>query len=339
MLRLSIIGCGLIGEKRARALQSALLTDKAKLVSVYDVNSDKAAKLASTFGCEAETQMEALAARQDTDAVIVCTTNNAMAPATLLCLQNGKHVFAEKPAGRNTDELRGMRRAALEMNRVLSVGFNHRFHPALQKAKKLLDSDAAGPLMYIRARYGHGARVGYEKEWRGNPELSGGGELLDQGVHLIDLSRWYCGSLNLAFGRVETFFWEMPVEDNGFLLLQSPEGKARAFLHASCTEWKNLFDFEIFGRTGKLQISGLGRSYGEEQLTFYKMKPEMGPPDKELWNYPGEDTSWELELDAFVQTVAGKAHPDLATIQDAIEAVSIVEAAYAASRPLRGPHL
>ena len=101
--------------------------------------------------------------------------------------------------------------------------------------------------MFIRARYGHGGRVGYDKEWRAQPELSGGGEFIDQGVHLIDLARWFLGDFNEMQGFAHTYFWNMPVDDNGFLLLKTPK-KQVAFLHASCTEWKNLFSFEIYGK-------------------------------------------------------------------------------------------
>src|SRR5947209_5291111 len=133
--------------------------------------------------------------------------------------------------------------------------------------------------MYLRARYGHGGRVGYDREWRADPLIAGGGELIDQGVHLIDLSRWYLGAeFARVEGQVSTFFWKMPVDDNAFLTLTTEEGRI-AHLHASCTEWKNLFSFEIYARDAKLHLEGLGGSYGVERLSFYRMRPEMGPPD------------------------------------------------------------
>ncbi len=128
---------------------------------------------------------------------------------------------------------------------------------------------AVGELMYIRGRYGHGGRLGYAQEWRAQPEVSGGGELLDQGTHVIDLARWFLGDFSDVFGHVGTYFWDMPVEDNAFILMRSADAKV-AWLHVSWSEWKNLFCFEIFGKSGKLQIDGLGGSYGTEVLTFYK---------------------------------------------------------------------
>jgi predicted dehydrogenase len=259
--------------------------------------------------------------------VIIATSNDAISPCSVAALENHKHVLLEKPAGRHPADIVPQIEAAKKSGKILRVGFNHRFHPALLKAKQMVEAGAVGPLMYIRARYGHGGRIGYDKEWRADPKISGGGELLDQGVHLVDLCRWIGGDFRVEFGRVETFFWDMPVEDNGFMLLRSPDGKRSAFLHASCTEWKNLFDFEIFGLTGKLQIWGLGRSYGVEELRYFKMKPEMGPPEIETWSYPGEDISWQAEFDDFLGAIAGKPGEG-ALIDDALAAVEIVHDVY-----------
>ena len=131
--------------------------------------------------------------------------------------------------------------------------------------------------MFIRARYGHGGRVGYEREWRAQREVSGGGELIDQGIHLIDLTRFLAGDVDLAFGELRTTFWDMDVEDNAFLALR-PHAGGFAWLHASWTEWKNLFSLEIMLERAKIEIAGLGGSYGPETLTLFEMLPEMGPP-------------------------------------------------------------
>ena len=130
------------------------------------------------------------------------------------------------------------------------VGFNHRYHPALLKAKELVNAGELGELMFVRGRYGHGGRIGYDREWRANPELSGGGELIDQGVHMIDLSRWFLGDFSEIQGYAHTYFWDMPVDDNGFMILRTAKNQT-AFLHVSCTEWKNLFSLEIYGRNAK----------------------------------------------------------------------------------------
>jgi len=206
------------------------------------------------------------------------------------------------------------------------VGFNHRRHLAFIKAREIFGSGVMGELMFIRARYGHGGRVGYDKEWRANPKLSGGGELIDQGIHLIDLAGWFLGGFKKIDGHAATFFWNMPVDDNAFLDLRTTNGQT-AWLHVSCTEWKNLFSFEIYGRHTKLHIEGLGGSYGVEKLYHYQMKPEMGPPDTKLYEFPGPDESWRIEVTEFEKDVQLKRKPD-AGLAEARAALQIVEEIY-----------
>jgi predicted dehydrogenase len=296
-------------------------------VAVADVDRARARALAAqTPGCSAEDDWQTLVARNDVDLVIVSTTNDALALITLTAVRHGKHLLVEKPAARNAAELLPVVEAARAANVIVKVGFNHRFHPAFQKARAMFDAGAIGPLLCIRARYGHGGRVGYEREWRADPRLSGGGELLDQGVHLIDLARWFAGEFTQVTGHVGTFFWDMPVEDNGFLALQTASGQL-AWLHASCTEWKNLFSFEIFGRHGKLQIDGLGGSYGVERLTFYRMLPRMGPPETTSWEFPGEDESWQLEFAHLRDCIRHGRQPE-GNLEDALAALEVVRAVY-----------
>jgi predicted dehydrogenase len=189
-----------------------------------------------------------------------------------------------------------------------------------------VESGALGELMYVRGRYGHGGRTGYDKEWRANPALSGGGELIDQGVHLIDLARWFLGDFVDVYGFVHSYYWQIPVEDNSFMLLKTAQRQV-ALLHASWTEWKNLFSFEVFGRRGKLGIAGLGGSYGTERLAFYRMLPEMGPPETTIWEYPMVDASWEVEFAELVADIRLGRQP-AAGLPDARAALQIVERIY-----------
>jgi predicted dehydrogenase len=328
-MNVGIVGCGLIGGKRARALGNH------RLVAVSDAVPVRAAALAATHpDCVAESQWQMLVSRADVDVVIAATSNDALAPVAVAALAAGKHVLLEKPGARSVSEIDTLMSAADRAQRLVKVGFNHRYHPALRKARLLVDDGAIGELLYVRGRYGHGGRPGYDREWRADPERSGGGELLDQGVHLIDLARWFLGDFVEVTGRLATFFWKMPVEDNGFLLLTTARAQV-AWLHASWTEWKIVFSFEIIGATGKLQIDGLGGSYGVERLTWYRMLPEMGPPETTIWEYPQEDRSWSLELDDFASAIErGVAtSPSLA---DARAALVIVERVYAEARRASG---
>ena len=323
-LGVGIIGCGLIGQKRARALGPA------RLVACVDRVLERAETLARAMpGASATSDYRAILARSDVDVVIVATTNDLLAPITQAALEAGKHVLVEKPAARNVKELDAVISTAERSGRLVRVGFNHRYHPALRKARELYDAGALGELMFVRGRYGHGGRIGYEKEWRANPKHSGGGELIDQGVHLIDLSRWFLGEFVQVSGFAHTYFWQMPVDDNAFLLLKT-ERQQVAFLHVSCTEWKNLFSLEIYGRQAKLHIEGLGGSYGLECIAYYKMLPQMGPPETTIWEYPMSDQSWQLEFEEFLEDIR-VGRPTSASLANARATLAIVEKIYAES--------
>lgn len=320
-LGVGIIGCGLIGEKRGRALGPA------RLVACADILVERAQNLAKReAGALVTADYRMVLARSDVDVVIVATTNDLLAGITQAALEAGKHVLVEKPAARNVKELDAVIAMAQRSGRLVRVGFNHRYHPALRKALELYEAGALGEMMFVRGRYGHGGRIGYEKEWRADPTRSGGGELIDQGVHLIDLARLFLGDFSEVRGFAPTYFWQMPVEDNAFLLLKTLRNQV-AFLHASCTEWKNLFSLEIFGRQAKLHIEGLGGSYGLERLAYYRMLPQMGPPETTIWEYPAEDKSWCWEFAEFLEDIRQRRTP-AAGLADARAVLSIVEKVY-----------
>ena len=287
-----------------------------------DVNVDRARSL----GAEATDDWCTAVTSAEVDAVVVATTNQWLAPVAMAACEAGKHIIVEKPAARTVTELDAVIAAARKAGVVVQVGFNHRYHPALRKARELIDAGALGTLLFLRGRYGHGGRVGYEKEWRSDPAVSGGGELIDQGVHMIDLSRWFLGDFARVDGHAVTYYWNMPVDDNAFVSLTTLAGQT-AWLHVSCTEWKNLFSLEIYGRDGKLDLQGLGGSYGVERIAFYKMLPQMGPPETTIWEYPGEDVSWSLELADFEEAIrtGRRRGPGL---EDARAALDIVERVY-----------
>ena len=327
-MRVAIVGCGLIGNKRAKALGDS------KLVAKADSNLTRAQALAATSpGCTASADWRQAVERDDVDLVVVATTNDMLAPVTLAAVMAGKHVLVEKPAARNAAELEPVVRAARQAfdrsGVVVKVGFNHRFHPAFQKAREIFDSGHLGPMMFVRGRYGQGGRLGMEKEWRGKKDIAGGGEMLDQGVHLVDLARWFLGEFTHVQGSVERFFWNWEVEDNGFCHLKTADGKV-AWLHASCSEWKNLFSLEIYGKTAKLHVEGLGGSYGVERLAYYKMLPQMGPPETTIFEYPGEDRSWHTEWQHTVQCIREKKQPT-GNMDDALATLRVVDRLYAAS--------
>ncbi len=267
----AIIGCGLIGKKRLAGLPAG-----SRLVVACDTNlarGGELVKLAQSGRAVADFN-EAVSDPQ-VEAVIVATINSELAPISAAAIRAGKHVLVEKPAGISVKQIDELIALAKKNKVCVRVGFNHRHHPAFIKAREIFESGVMGEMMFVRARYGHGGRIGYDKEWRADPKFSGGGELIDQGIHLIDLAGWFLGDFKKVNGHAATYFWKMPVDDNAFLDLQTAKGRT-AWLHVSCTEWKNLFSFEIYGRNTKLHIEGLGGSYGVEKLSHHQMKPEMG---------------------------------------------------------------
>ena len=293
-MKAAAIGCGLIGRKRALALPSFV-----ELVGCFD----EVASVAESFATEFKTfnfqSIGELLDTQELDFVIIATRHDSLHSLAIAALNAGKHVFIEKPGAINYFEFKKVCELARKKNLSMHVGYNHRHHPALKKAYELLNDGSIGKVMFLRGRYGHGGRLGYEKEWRADKLKSGGGELIDQGTHLIDLSIGFLGELQLDYAATPNYFWNMAVEDNVFMSLRNRSGNI-AFLQASCTEWKNMFSMEIYGQTGKIEISGLGRSYGLETLTFHKMLPEMGPPITESWHFPEPDDSGAVEMGEFL---------------------------------------
>ena len=320
-MKVAIIGCGRVGQKRAEALAGA------ELAACVDPRLGRAEQLArSARDCVAFGDWRYVMDDRTIAAVIVATPHDSLAAISAAAVSYGKHVLVEKPAAKRADELRGLTEEAQRCKTLIRVGFNHRYHRAVRKAKELVDTGVLGPLLFVRARYGHGGRLGYEREWRAQPEISGGGELIDQGVHIIDLARWFLGEFVQVDGSAHTYFWDMPVDDNAFLLLKTASRQV-AFLHASCTEWKNTFSFEICGRSGKLHIEGLGGSYGLERLTWYRMLPEMGPPETTIWEFPMADDSWAVEMQEFLDDIRLKRQPS-AGLRDAVAALQVVEKIY-----------
>lgn len=262
---------------------------------MVDAVGSVAQQLADTVGAEAGTDWRAAVKRPDIDVVVVATPNGVLAEIACAALEAGKHVLVEKPMGRNLSEAEAMRIAAERAGCVLKVGFNHRYHPAIAEAHRRVGAGVIGEVINIRARYGHGGRPGYEREWRGDRLMAGGGELTDQGVHVADLLHWFVGEPSSVFALLQTAVWPLgDLEDNAFALLQY-EGGVVASVHTSWTQWKNLFSFEIFGTLGAMIVEGLGRSYGVETLTQHVRSPAGGAPATEELRFDGEDRSWTDE--------------------------------------------
>ena len=319
-MNVAIVGAGLIGRKRARVLPKGV-----NLTTVCDVNLNKAQHFARDFKCKIETDWRKVVKDSKIDAVIISTTNKFLSPIAVEATLHGKHVLVEKPGAKNLNELNKIAKV-FSGKSVLMFGYNHRYHPGIKMAKKIIDSKKYGQVLFMRAKYGHGGRLGYEKEWRFDKDLSGGGELLDQGTHLIDLVNYFCDEMTQVLGVTGNLFWKSKLEDSAFFILKNKKGTI-AQLSATCVEWKNLFCFEVMLQTAKIQIDGLGGSYGREKVNLYKMKPAMGQPDVKEYIFEEKDNSWKLETQEFFTRIKKKIYSDRA-IKDVRYVLSIVDKLY-----------
>jgi predicted dehydrogenase len=330
-LNVALIGAGAFGTRRAATIAK---NPRSALVAVADPAAGRARELAISFGAAAVAHWREAIERDDVGAVIVATPTAAAPEISLAALAAGKHVLVEKPFGRNADEILPAVEAAAEHRCLLKVGYNHRYHPAVAKAHEIYRGGAIGRLLHLSCAYGHGGRPGYETEWRSQPEISGGGQLLDQGVHALDLFRWFAGEFADAAAFLATSYWPIaPAEDNAFALLRTRDG-AIAQLHASWTQWKNTFAFEVAGEKGTLVATGLGRSYGPERLVWHARAKSGGVPAERCFDFPAEDDSLAREWDDFLDAIKSGREP-MSSGADAWRTLRLVDALYESARERR----
>ncbi len=325
-MRVGIIGAGLQGRRRAPVLAGLPDTE---LVVVSAAETDSARRLAAEMDCEAAAGWRPVVERADLDAVVVCTPPDLHAQISIAAMRSGKHVLCEKPLARTLAEAEAMLTVAEQTGVLLKCGFNHRHHPGVQQARRWLEEGRIGKPLFVRARYGIGGRPGYEKEWRADPKVVGGGQLMEQGIHAVDLARWFLGEFSEVTAFIETAFWSIaPLEDNAFALYRTPDG-AVASIHSSLTQWNNLFSFEVFGRDGYVTVAGLGGGYGTERVTYGKRDFDA-PFGEETIEYRGSDRSWLDEWKEFAAAIAENREP-LGSARDGVEAIRLVLAAYEAA--------
>ena len=305
-LGVAVIGLGRFGQKR---VQVVARNSESAVRVVADVDAERARMIGDQLHCAFTPCWLEAVSRDDIDAVIVSTSTRFLAEIAHGALKAGKHVLCEKPFGRTADEVLPVVRAAEEGGLCLKVGYNHRYHPALATAHELFLKQEIGQIHLMRCIYGHGGRPGYDQEWRAQAEMAGGGQLLDQGVHALDLFRWFAGEFSEVKAYTSTFFWPIsPLEDNVFALLKNPDGCV-ASLHASWTNWKNTFLFEVFGDKGYLSVSGLGGNYGMERLSL-GVRRELGArPQEKTFDFPNTDQSLDHEWSHFVRCVRSGCEP------------------------------
>ncbi len=331
-INVALIGAGGIGKVWSEAIRG-LKNRGVALAAVADVSEERARAIADSFpGCEVATDWKTLLRKKAINAFLVATPHKWLAPVSYAALRAGKHVLTEKPSGVNSREVKRNRDLAKAKKLVYMPGFNHRYHPAYMKAKEIFLKGGIGRADFIRARYGFGGRPGYNKEWRFKKAIAGGGELLDQGMHMIDMARWFMGDFQKIHGFAENFFWGGDVEDNGFLLMRTKSGQV-ASIHVSWTNWEWVHSFELYGDKGYLVIDGLDQRYrGPERLTWGRRDPSFARPQEKIYVFDKEkkNLSLEREFADFAAAVRGNAgkKKSIPNGNDAYETLKVVEAVY-----------
>lgn len=324
-LKCGIVGYGYMGEIRRGVIER---NENLELIGVYEPNESVRAKIKGVSFFNSLADMIA-----KVDIVFVCTPNSFSPAICVESMKAGKHVFCEKPPGRNVDDIHYIRKH--EQNGVkLMFGFNHRFHPGIIKAKVIIDSGRFGPILNVRGIYGKSGGMQFKQSWRNNKAISGGGILLDQGIHMLDLFRYLCGDFHDVKCFASNAFWKLDVEDNAYVVLKGKNG-IDGMCHSSATCWKHTFRIDITLEGGYMVVEGLlskSGSYGREQLRVAKRQFEdeadaVGNPSEEV-TYFDRDMSWDLEVAEFVKSIHEKKPVTVSSSEDALRVMEIIEKAY-----------
>jgi predicted dehydrogenase len=269
------------------------------------------------------------------DIIFVCTPNVYSPQLCIDSMNRGKHVFCEKPPGCSLQDIKDIIEAEKSNGRVkLMFGFNHRFHPGIMRAKVILESGRLGKIINIRGLYGKSGGVNFRNSWRNDKTISGGGILLDQGIHMLDLFRYFCGNFEHVKCFLSNCFWQFDVEDNAYVILQNNKGQ-NAFFQSSATMWKHTFKVDITLENGYIIVEGLlskTGSYGRERIIIGKRQFEdessaIGNPPEEI-TYFDRDLSWDLEVEEFVNCIDQNLPVTNSSSEDALKVMEIIEKAY-----------
>lgn len=329
-LKAGIVGYGYMGKIRKRIVEE---NPKLELAGICDTDtslilSDYSVK------CDVYDSYQELL-QSDVDVIFVCTPNSFSPEIVVNSLKEGKHVFCEKPPGRTLNDIKLMIEAEKKNPSLkLMFGFNHRYHPGIQEAKIIVETGRFGKILLLKGTYGKSGGKNYLQSWRNMKEVSGGGILLDQGIHMLDLFRFFCGDYDEIKGFLAKMYWDTDVEDNAFVLLRNKYGQM-ATLHSSATLWKHSFKLEIFLEDAYLIVSGLlskTGSYGRETLTIGRRQFEdesfaLGNPREEVI-YFDQDLSWSMEVDKFADYIIHDKKVDNSSSYDALKVMELIDQMY-----------
>jgi predicted dehydrogenase len=275
--------------------------------------------------------------QEDLDILFVCLTNDIAAEVTIAGLESGLHVFCEKPPGRNLDEIRNVIKCEKQHSELkLKYGFNHRYHDSIKDALQLMKTGELGKLINLRGIYGKSKLITFnQSDWRTKREVAGGGVLLDQGIHLVDLLRLFAGEFVEIHSFVSNTFWNFDVEDNAYALMRTAEGVVALF-HSSATEWRHRFRLEIAFERGNIILSGLlsgSKSYGAETLTVVwgNSENDNGNPREQTTRY-NLDPSWRDEIYEFAEAIINDQPILNGSSEDALRTMQLVYQIYCADK-------
>lgn len=324
----AIIGYGYMGEIRRRMIEQH---PNLELSMICDTDPQKIV----TDNMITIVQDPIKIIKSNVQVVFICTPNNLIPDLTVQCLERGKHVFCEKPPATNSEEVLKVISEEKQTNKILKYGFNHRFHYSVMEAKKIINEGTLGKLLWIRGVYGKAGSIDFHDNWRNYKQYSGGGILLDQGIHMLDLYRYFTGEeFECLSSHLTTSFWDIECEDNAFLTLKT-KNNIFATLHSSATQWRHKFLIEMSFEEGYLNLDGIlspTRSYVPETLVFGAREFEdvtfaMGKP-KESTTFYEYDKSWDLELVEFISAIKGESEIINGTSQDAYEIMKLIDISY-----------
>ena len=321
-MKVAFIGSGLQTKRRAPVVN---ISSDDSIIAIAGVSDDPPA-MCQDYDCIYTSNWHDIIKMNDVETVIITTPPNLHAEIAVAAMSAGKNVFCEKPLARTLEEAQLMVNTARDTGMILKCGFNHRHHPAFLEAYRRYKTGDFGSPISISCKYGICGRPGYENEWRANPNFAAGGQYAEQGVHAIDLFRWFLGELDeVACMTSRKYFTNQSLEDNGMAIFRSKKG-ATAMLHSSLTHWKNGFSFHFVGEDGYFEISGLGGSYGTEKLLLGKRDFDA-PFQDHIIEYRGDDKSWKNEWFEFKNALEHGREP-LGNGIDGLEASRAVAASY-----------
>ncbi len=325
MKNIGIIGFGKMGKIRA---QTIIKSEKGKIVSVFDSESH-----INFLDFHVSDSPDSIINNPEIDAVFICTPNYLNKPLTIQSLKAKKHVFCEKPPCFNTQEMEEIIKVEKESGKKLMYGFNHRHHSSVQKMMTIIESGEFGNIIWMRGRYGKSVDKDFFNNWRAERKLSGGGILIDQGIHMLDLFLYFGGEFDEVKSFISNLYWKSDIEDNAFVIMRNNSSGVVASLHSTMTQWRHLFSLEVFLEKGYMVLNGLKTSsgtYGDELLAIAKNRstaPAATWEDEERITFHS-DLSWRSEIDIFFDAIKNNTDIPIGNSQDALILMNIIDKIY-----------